>query len=160
MDYLHDINSFLPGTITATAGLIVIMLAAFRKSIESIFTITVLSLVIAFLFTVRDLYGPAGTSFSDMIAFGGTAAFGTLLVIVGTLFCVLISREYLTDIGYHSGEVYGMVLFATTGMLGLASSNDLITLFIGLETMSICLYVLAGLIKEKKTSAEAALKYF
>lgn len=160
MDYLHDINTFLPGTITAAAGLIVIMLAAFRKSIGTIFMITVLSLVIAFVFAVRDLYGPVGTSFSDMIAFGGTAAFGTLLVILATLFCVLISKDYLTGIGYHTGEVYGMILFATTGMLGLASSNDLITLFIGLETMSICLYVLAGLIKEEKTSAEASLKYF
>ncbi|MEX0769700.1 MAG: NADH-quinone oxidoreductase subunit N [Balneolaceae bacterium] len=160
MDYLHDINTFLPGTITAIAGLIAIMLAAFRKSIGAIFNITVFSLVIAFVFAFRDLYGPAGTSFSDMIAFGGTAAFGTFLVILGTLFCVLISKEYLTEIGHHTGEVYGMILFATTGMLGLATSNDLITLFIGLETMSICLYVLAGLIKEEKTSAEAALKYF
>jgi NADH-quinone oxidoreductase subunit N len=53
-----------------------------------------------------------------------------------------------------------MILFSIVGMLGLAVSNDLITLFISLETMSICLYVLAGLMRARKTGAEAALKYF
>src|SRR5690625_4298236 len=53
-----------------------------------------------------------------------------------------------------------MILFASTGMLALAVSNNLIMVFIGLETMSICLYVLAGLLKEEKTGAESALKYF
>ena len=66
----------------------------------------------------------------------------------------------MRDLDLHNGEVYGMVLFSITGMLGLAVANDLITLFISLETMSICLYVLAGLLKSRKTGAEAALKYF
>lgn len=161
MDYLYDINTFLPGTIVAIAGLIVILLSAFLKDrINGIFGITVLSLVAALAFAIRDLFGPAGTSFSDMIAFGGVAAFGSVLIVLATLFCVLISKDYLKSTGHHVGEVYGMILFATTGMLGLAMSNSLITLFIGLETMSICLYVLAGLFKEEKSGAEAALKYF
>jgi len=160
MDYLHDLNTFLPATITAASGLVVLMLSVYRITINTIFNITVFSLAVAFAFAVRDLFGPEGTAFYDIIAYGGTAAFGTFLVIIGTLFCVLISRDYLEAIDHHYGEVYAMVLFATTGMISLAVSNDLIMLFVGLETMSICLYVLAGLIKEEKTGAEAALKYF
>jgi NADH-quinone oxidoreductase subunit N len=160
MDYLHDLNTFIPGTIVAIAGLAVLLLSVSRVKINTIFYVTVVSLFAALLFSVRDLFSPVGTSFYDMIAFGGTAAFGTFLVIIATLFCVLISRDYLDAIDHHYGEVYAMILFATTGMAGLAVSNNLIMLFIGLETMSICLYVLAGLIKEEKTGAESALKYF
>jgi NADH-quinone oxidoreductase subunit N len=160
MDYLHDLNTFIPGTIVAAAGLAVLLLSVTRVKINTIFYVTVVSLAAALLFSFRDLFGPAGTSFYDMIAFGGTAAFGTFLVIIATLFCVLISRDYLEAINHHYGEVYSMILFATTGMVGLAVSNNLVMLFVGLETMSICLYVLAGLIKEEKTGAESALKYF
>jgi NADH-quinone oxidoreductase subunit N len=160
MDYLHDLNTFIPGIIVAIAGLVVLLLSVSRVKINTIFTVTVVALVAALLFSIRDLFGPVGTSFHDMIAFGSTAAFGTFLVIIATLFCVLISRDYLEAIDHHYGEVYAMILFGTTGMAGLAVSNNLIMLFIGLETMSMCLYVLAGLIKEKKTGAESALKYF
>jgi NADH-quinone oxidoreductase subunit N len=62
-----------------------------------------------------------------MIVHGGTGAFGTMIVLLGALFCVFISKDYLQDAGLHNGEVYAMVLFATTGMLGLAVSNDLIS---------------------------------
>ncbi|MEX2600933.1 MAG: NADH-quinone oxidoreductase subunit N [Balneolaceae bacterium] len=161
MDYLYDINTFLPGTIIAVAGLAVILLSAFMKDrMNVIFGVTVLSLIAALAVAIRDLFGPSGSSFSDMIAFGGVAAFGSVLVVLATLFCVLISKDYLQSTGHHVGEVYGMILFATTGMLGLAMSNSLITLFIGLETMSISLYVLAGLFNDEKSGAESALKYF
>lgn len=160
MDYLHDLHSFLPGIIVAIAGLTVIMLDAFKKSIAISYSVAVFGLGIAALFAIQSLFGDTGTAFSGMIVYGGTGAFGTVVVLLGALFCVIISKEYLEDLELHNGEVYAMVLFSVTGMLGLAVSNDLITLFISLETMSICLYVLAGLMKNEKIGAEAALKYF
>ena len=54
----------------------------------------------------------------------------------------------------------GKILFATVGMMTLASAGSLITLFVGLETMSVCLYVLTGLVREEKGANESALKYF
>ncbi len=160
MDYLHDLQSFLPGIIVAVAGLVVIMLDAFKKGVHLSYGITVGALALALIIGIQALFGDTGTAFTGMIVHGGIGAFGKVLVLVGTLFCVLISKDYLSEKDLHNGEVYGMLLFATTGMLGLAVSNDLITLFISLETMSICLYVLAGLMKNEKIGAEAALKYF
>ncbi|MDX1671369.1 MAG: proton-conducting transporter membrane subunit, partial [Balneolaceae bacterium] len=160
MDYLNDVSVFLPGVIVGIAGLAAIIIDAFKDDHEGIFGLTVLSLAAALVVAVMDLFGPVGEAFSGMIIYGGTAAFGSAIVLFASLFCVLISKEYLTAIDHSFGEVYGLILFATTGMLGLASSNDLIMIFISLETMSICLYVLAGLIKERKTGAEAGLKYF
>ncbi|MCC5905414.1 MAG: NADH-quinone oxidoreductase subunit N [Balneolaceae bacterium] len=160
MDYIHDLHSFLPGIIVAAAGLLVIMLEAFKKGVHLSYGATVAGLGIAFIFSIQAMFGDTGTAFSGMIVHGGTGAFGMMIVLLGALFCVFISKDYLQDAGLHNGEVYGMLLFATTGMLGLAVSNDLISFFVSLETMSICLYVLAGLIKTEKIGAEAALKYF
>ena len=160
MDYLGDIQAFLPGVITAVAGLVVIVVEALRKDSPLNFWITVLSLVAALLFTVQSLETPLNTAFSGMLVFGGPVAFGSLIILTGTLFCVFISEDYFRGIDHYYGEIYALILFATTGMLALAGSNDLITLFVGLETMSICLYVMAGLIKNEKAGAESALKYF
>lgn len=160
MDYLHDLNAFLPGIIVGVAGLIALVIDAYKDDHDGIFGLTVVSLAAGLILAVIDMFGPVGEAFSGMITVGGVSAFGNAVVLFGSLFCVLISREYLKAVEHDFGEVYAMVLFATTGMLALASANHLIMIFVGLETMSICLYVLAGLIKERKTGAEAALKYF
>ena len=160
MDYLHDLYSFLPGIIVAVAGLLVILIDSYKDDHEGIFGLTIFALIAALAVSIFDMFGPTGKAFSGMITYGGTAAFGSMVVLFGSLFCMLISREYLEAIDHNFGEVYAMVLFATTGMLGLAAANNLIMIFLGLETMSICLYVLAGIVKEKKIGAEAALKYF
>jgi NADH-quinone oxidoreductase subunit N len=160
MEHLQDIVSFLPGIVIAVAGLVVIILEALKKSAAGIYVITVGAVAAALFLAIRSLFGETGTAFSGMISYGGVAAFGTVIVLLGSFFSVVISREYLSDLDLHNGEVYGMILFSIVGMLGLAVSNDLITLFISLETMSICLYVLAGLMRARKTGAEAALKYF
>ena len=160
MDYLHDLNAFLPGVITGIAGLIAILIDSYKNDHDAIYGLTAVALVAGLIISIIDLFGPAGEAFSGMITYGGVSAFGNVIVLFGSLFCVLISREYLQAINHDYGEVYAMLLFATTGMLGLASANNLIMIFVGLETMSISLYVLAGLIKERKTGAEASIKYF
>ena len=160
MDYLQDINAFLPGIITGIAGLITIVIDSYKDDHDAIFGLTVFSLLAGLVLSVMDMFGPVGQAFSGMITYGGVSAFGNTVVLFGSLFCVLISREYLRAIDHDFGEVYSMMLFATTGMIALAMANDLIMIFLGIETMSICLYVLAGLISERKTGAEASLKYF
>ncbi len=160
MDYLHDITAFMPGVIVAVVSLIAIMLEAFKKDVNIIYGVSILGLAAALAVSIFSLFGDAGTAFSGMIVYGGIASFGTAVVLMGALFCVIISKDYLQDHGLHHGEVYSMVLFATVGMVGLAVSNDLISLFISLETMSIALYVLAGIMHYRKEGAEAALKYF
>lgn len=160
MDYLHDLNAFLPGVIVGVAGLIAILIDSYKDDHEAIYGLSVFSLLAGLVLSIMDMFGSTGEAFSGMITYGGVAAFGSTIVLFGSLFCVLISREYLSAIDHDFGEVYAMMLFATTGMLGLASANNLIMIFIGIETMSVCLYVLAGLIKERKAGAEASLKYF
>ncbi len=160
MESANELLTILPLIIIGAAGLFVMMLDAFTGSARLAFVSTVLFSAAALAVAVTDLFGPTGESFYDLITYGGTAAFGMVLVMMGTLFSVILSRDYLEKTGGHIAEVYSMILFAAFGMLLLVASNNLVTVFLGIETMSISLYVLAGLVKNEKKSVEAALKYF
>jgi len=101
---------------------------------------------------------PDGLSF--MIALDGFryASDVLLLWIAGAV--VLLSVRWLIRQGILAPEYYPMLMLATVGMMLLAGSADLITLFLGLEVMSISVYVLTGFDRTRRASAEAALKYF
>ena len=160
MESANELLTILPLIIIGVAGLFVMMLDAFTGSARLAYVSAILFSAAALAVAVSDLFGPMGESFHGLITYGGTAAFGMVLVMMGTLFSVILSRDYLEKTGRHIAEVYSMILFAAFGMLLLVASNNLITLFLGIETMSISLYVLAGLVKNEKKSVEAALKYF
>lgn len=160
MELLNDIYHYLPAVIMAIAGLSVMMQSAFNSSHQTIFWTSVILTAIALVRSAVDMVGPQGELFSGMVAYGGYASFGTFVVLTGTLFTLLLSYEYFEKVGNYVSEVYAMMFFAATGMIVLATSVNLVTVFLGLETMSVSLYVLAGVNKNDKRSIEAALKYF
>jgi NADH-quinone oxidoreductase subunit N len=86
-------------------------------------------------------------------------AFHLVFVAVATL-TVLVSIAQLESAGTAHAEFYALLLFAVAGMTVMASSENLLTLFLGLEVLSIPLYALAGFTRDKVYSIEAALKYF
>ena len=83
-----------------------------------------------------------------------------MVVIVAAALAILGSLDYLRDEGIERGEFYALVLFAVAGMGILASANELVTAFVGLEISSIASYVLVGFRKRALISNEASLKYF
>src|SRR5207253_6564484 len=82
------------------------------------------------------------------------------------LFCsiaivgVLLSWEFVKRLRINLGEYFALLLFSTMGMIVMAASNDLVTVFLGLELMSLPLYVLVGFRRGHLESNEASLKYF
>ncbi len=94
-----------------------------------------------------------------MIYLDNFAFFFYLIFILGTALTVLCRRQYLEEYGKNLGEYYALLLFATVGMMLMAASAHLIMIFLGLEVMSIAVYVLAGLFREDPRSNEASLKY-
>ena len=95
-----------------------------------------------------------------LIAIDGFALFFKVLFLISAAITVLMSARYLTIEGVRPGEYYFLVLCATVGMMFVAGGIDLITIFIGLETMALSFYVLAGVIRPNRRSNEAAMKYF
>jgi len=88
------------------------------------------------------------------------SAFATALVAVAAFLICWLSIAYLAELRINHGEYYALVLLSTAGMMLLVSATDLIVLFLGLELMSIPIYVLAGFDRRKLRSNESAFKYF
>jgi NADH-quinone oxidoreductase subunit N len=95
-----------------------------------------------------------------LIAVDQFAFFFKFVFLVAAALTVLMSVRYLEVEGASPGEYYFLILCATLGMMIMAGGIDLITIFIGLETMAISFYILAGFIKPNQRSNEAAVKYF
>jgi len=88
------------------------------------------------------------------------ALFFKIIFLVAAAMTVLMSVRYLEIEGVSPGEYYFLILCSTLGMMIMAGGIDLITIFIGLETMAVSFYILAGFIKPNQRSNEAAVKYF
>jgi NADH-quinone oxidoreductase subunit N len=101
-----------------------------------------------------------GAAFSHMIVIDGFATFFRVLVIGVGILTVLSSFQYLKREHATSGDYHALILFSITGQCVMATANELIMLFIGLEISSIATYVLAGYLRDDKRNNEAALKYF
>jgi NADH-quinone oxidoreductase subunit N len=99
--------------------------------------------------------GPAG-----MIAVDTFRIFANFVFLLAAALFVLISTRYLDEERLRLGELYVLILFATVGMMVFAGARDLIVMFIGLELMSLPIYVLTGINRRDPRSAEGALKYF
>ena len=98
--------------------------------------------------------------FGGMFVHDGFTVFFTLLFCAIAAIAVLLSWDYIKRTRINQAEYYALLLSATLGMVIMAASNDLITIFLGLELMSLALYVLVGFRRGQLESNEAALKYF
>jgi NADH-quinone oxidoreductase subunit N len=99
------------------------------------------------------------TGFQGSVTVDGFGIFFNWIFLIAALIVALVSYKYLEIAGEHHGEYYGLILFAQCGMYFLATGTDLVTLFIGLELMALCFYVMVGFLRSEKRSNEAALKY-
>jgi NADH-quinone oxidoreductase subunit N len=99
-------------------------------------------------------------SFNGMWVMDNYSRFFKLIFLLCTGLTILISMKYLKDEGMNHGEYFAILLFATLGMMIMASGADFVVIFLGIELMSICLYVLTGFTRARLLSNESALKYF
>ena len=155
-----DLPAAFSMAVIGLVGLVMIGVDAFRDNHPSIPWLGVGALALSAVWEVAHLGAPQGTAFFETIRTGGLASFINLIVILSGLATILLSRPYLDRLEYDYGEVYALIMYATVGMLLLGTANDMISIFLGLETMSVCLYVLTGLVREDEGAVESALKYF
>ena len=98
--------------------------------------------------------------FSGSFTLDTFAIYLKFLIVIATGLAVLISAKYLEIEGAHYGEYYALLVFSAVGMMFLASGTDLIVLFVALEVMALCEYVLTGFLRGSRRSNEAAVKFF
>lgn len=161
MDILNDLFNFLPAAVIAVGGLVVMMQDGYKVKSQTIYSTTMAFLAVALLLAIYDLFTAQRVElFNGMALAGGTAAYGTFIVVFGAFFTVILTHDYLIGVKHNFPQVYPLLMFCTVGMISLATANDLVMVFVGLETMSICMYALAGIIRDKRLGVESALKYF
>lgn len=104
-------------------------------------------------------WNAARSTFGGMLIIDNYALLLNVLFALIGILSIVLSIDYLPRHGLERGEYYVLILFSTIGMLLLGQGNDMIIIFLGLEMLSICLYVLVGFAYPRLSSEEAAIKY-
>ena len=155
-----DYNLLLPHIMLAAAAIALIVIDLFipysRKSLNQ--PISIVLLVIAWIISLNAFGREPGSS--AMLHGDGFSMFFFSIFIIAAILVILTADQYLRRNKLNLGEFYALIIFACAGASLMAAAADLLVLFLGLEIMSISLYVLAGFHRERLKSNEAALKYF
>jgi NADH-quinone oxidoreductase subunit N len=153
----------MPEMIIALAGVIVMIYDSFfpKQRLVSgaiaLIGIIASAVVLAMMWTGTS----AGTAnFNGMVAHDSLRLSFSFVFLFVTAMTVLISTVWTENENVPVGEYHALLLFATFGMMLMASGNDLVVIFLGLETLSIATYVMAGLRRGDLKSNESAMKYF
>lgn len=157
-----DLYLIAPEIVITLFGFLVLMVDVFSPKKERkgyLGVISLIGILIAFFYTL-PLMGSASSGFGGMFTSDGYALFFKITFMIIAFLTVLISMGYAHREGIDFGEYYALILFATLGMMLMAAGTHLIIIFLGLETMSISIYILAGMMREDRKSVESALKYF
>src|SRR5215472_16654014 len=154
---LTDISRVLPELTWCAFGVILMLLQPFLKNRQML---TFLAMVGAAIGTLSTFFGVPGSGFFGLIQFDTYSVFFHWLVGLITFLVILSSDSYLAREHLDGAEFYALILFATAGMGVLASAQELLTAFIGLEMSSISSYVLAGYRRDSLKASESAMKYF
>jgi NADH-quinone oxidoreductase subunit N len=148
------------GVVVATALLLLILelfLPPTRRT--PLIVVGLLGLAVAAYFQLAVWQGFVVT-FGEMVVADALGSVLCLAVLGATALTLLVSEDYLQARGLRYGEFYPLVLFASAGALAMLTTTNLMVMFIGLEMLSLALYVLSGLARTEARSEESALKYF
>lgn len=143
-------------TIAITA--LVVLYAGLFKAKKALLPLTLIGLAVALAFAAYGWNNPA--TYFGMLKMDNFGTAFSALVISGTFLIFLLTPNYFTKNSENIAEYFTLILFSLSGMIIMVSYQNLSMLFIGLEIMSVSLYILAGIRKLNFASNEASLKYF
>jgi NADH-quinone oxidoreductase subunit N len=156
-------TAFAPDILLMVGAMILLLWAAWKPESESLQrTIGVASIVlcVTVMVTIGFYMARADTSLVGVIAVDNFRWTADIIFLLATIGTIALSMDYNARENITSAESHVLVLFATSGMMTLAAARDLMILFLGIEIMSVAVYVLAGLNRRSEKSAEGAIKYF
>ncbi len=148
----------IPELILAGVAIVVILLDLMVKSKWWLAVVSIAGIVVSAGFAIAMWGGSSQSIFNNMLAVDNFAIFFKLLFLVIAALVILASTDYVSKLARFQGEYYALVLISALGMMLMAATTELISIYIALELTSISLYILVGFLKDPK-STEASLKY-
>jgi len=157
----YQLLPVLPELVLAAGAMALLMVGAYQGA-RTTGLITGLALGLLVIVGLLELMLPAGklTTFNGSFIVDDFARFLKILSLIGSAATLILSMEFLADPSRRIFEYSILVLLSTLGMMILISAGDLIMLYLGLELMSLALYVVAASNRDNAKSTEAGLKYF
>jgi len=149
----------LPEIVLAVSGLLILVCGVIPKK-DPFFGVSMAVIGALIAAGVLVLGQGEGTGFQGQFVTDAFARFTKLLILLGAALTIVLSLDFNEKEGLARFEYPVLVLFSTVGMMLMVSANDLMTLYIGLELLSLALYVIAAFDRDNPRSAEAGLKYF
>src|SRR3990170_4587487 len=160
-----DLLRVLPEVVLAAFGILIMVADPFlpreqKRMLGSVAFIGALTALVATVVQAVRFDLAFGPAFNNLVVIDSFAVFLHFLLLAITALTILASFRYVEQENIAPGEYYALLLFAAIGMGLMAAANELILIFLGLETSSIATYVLAGCRRSALKSNEAAMKYF
>ena len=157
---MRDLLLVLPELVLAGMALVLIVISRHIRRGQTAAFLVIVAAAAAVYADWAISPGGSRIGFGATIASDGYAQFFNVLFAATLALTVLLSVRYLEAEHVPAGEYFGLLLLASAGMMLAASATELLVLYLGLELMTLCSYVLVGITRDRQISNEAAIKYF
>lgn len=152
------VNAILPELILSVGAMLLILVDAFAPKAKGILAPITIVLLTAGAWSERFVLG--GTFFGGTYEISAITRVFDITFFLATMLATLFARDYLDREGIEGGEFYALLLWGTVGMMMMAKGLDLLIIVLGLEILSLCIFVLCGYHRRLSIANEASLKYF
>ncbi|GCE04021.1 NADH-quinone oxidoreductase subunit N [Dictyobacter aurantiacus] len=157
----YDLYLLAPQISLVLLGLVVMAVDLFTKKRIVIAATALVGLIVPAAFTIAQVvtYSGPQTAFFKMLVVDQYSLFFEIIFLIIAAVIILASYDYIGKYVQADGEFYSLMLLSVVGMMFMASTGELISIYIALELTSFPLYIMAGLIRSDTKSSEAAVKY-
>ncbi|NOT66193.1 MAG: NADH-quinone oxidoreductase subunit NuoN [Methylotenera sp.] len=158
----YDLITALPEIIVVSMAMLILLADFFIKPANRIvlYILAQATLLAAVCATLMTYVPSVGYAFTNTFVDDSLADILKLMTYIGTALIFVYSRQYIQQRNMYRGEFYALVLFSVLGMMIMISGQSMLTLYIGLELLSLSLYALVALDRDNARATEAAMKYF
>lgn len=154
-----DLKAMSPELMVIITAILAIILDLIISEKRYVAYLSIIGILFSMVLCAR-LWGQSIQAFNNLLSVDNYSLFFNFIFLISALLTLAISVRYVEEQQSDHGEYYVLVLLATFGAMLMAAAKDLIIIFLGLELMSLSLYILAGFRRHRLDSSEAALKYF
>ena len=157
---MENLDLILPEIFLSLSIFATLLIGVFFKNSYNLVTNITYVIIISLLLIIFNSFNDSGNLFSNSFVSNSFTNFFKILILLGTLFVMLITQDFIKEMKINCFEYPLLLLFSVLGMFFMISSNDLMSFYLGLELQSLALYILASIDRDNLKSNESGIKYF